>query len=128
MEAPRPGPPRWSSRPASAGLDRPLELARPGAHEHSPQQVRQRAADHQAEHPAEVNLQRVGRPRPVPAQVLQLPAALNRLQLALLLPPGQGDGTVAGSFLLKSRAIQVRRDSAMARVLRRMLRSKDSYH
>jgi hypothetical protein len=43
-------------RPASAGLDRPLELAGPGAHEHSPQQVYQRSANHKAEHAAHVNL------------------------------------------------------------------------
>ena len=43
-------------RPTSAGLDRPLELAGPGAHEHSPQQVHQRAANHKAEHAAHVNL------------------------------------------------------------------------
>ena len=43
-------------RPASAGLDRPLELARPGADEHFPHQVHQRAANHQAEHAAKVSL------------------------------------------------------------------------
>src|SRR6185437_12157702 len=59
-------------------------------------QVDQRAADDQAKHPSKFHVELVGGPGSVAAQIFELPTALDRLELALLLGPTQGARPVVG--------------------------------
>src|ERR1700733_14062536 len=75
-------------------LHPPLELARAGAHEHVADHRLDGAAHDHAEHAAEIDLDRVGGPGAVIAEIHERPAAVARLELALLLAPAQPGGAV----------------------------------
>src|SRR5436309_648391 len=62
-------------------------LAR-SAEQEVPHLALDRAAQQQPEHPAGVHVEAVGRARAPAAEVLELPPALQRLGVALLLDPG----------------------------------------
>src|SRR4051794_19679220 len=71
----------------STAVDAVLQLIRPRAHELAAQHVDQGAADDHAEHAAELDFEAVGGARAAAPEVLQLPCAVDGLQLALLLAP-----------------------------------------
>ena len=79
-----------TSRLARSALERLLQLVGPRVDEHPAEHVDERAANHHPEHPAEIDVERVGRSGAPIAEVLELPAAVDRLEVALLLSPASG--------------------------------------
>src|SRR5436190_5318334 len=75
-------------------FDGTLELARASVDEHPAEDIDERAPNHDSEHPAEVDVERVGRAGAAVAEVLELPAAVDRLEVALLLAPAQARRSV----------------------------------
>src|SRR4051794_24149188 len=75
--------------PVKSSFDAPFQFARTSVHERAAQRVDKRAADDHAEHPPELDLEVVGRLGAPTAEVLQLPRAVDRLELALLLAPAE---------------------------------------
>jgi len=66
----------------SARFDSLLQLSGAGADKHVADHAHDRAANERSEHAAEVDLDRVGGTRAAVAEILELPAAVDRLEVA----------------------------------------------
>src|SRR5680860_865908 len=93
-------PPSGLSSRSAVALDAGLQLAWAGVYQHRSGGGLDWAADDHPEHAPGVGVEPVGRSRPPIAQILQLPGAVDRLEIALLLRPREaGGGLVAEADL-----------------------------